>query len=92
MKNARSKAASCVYNNIIYVSGGDNITYHKNYNIEYYDIRAGVWSEFSTPMPKAKMGHCLVAHNDRLWFFGGQEPGSAAYDLTWFSYDLKENI
>ena len=94
MKYARYKAASCIYNDVIYVSGGDDLAYCKNYNVEYYDIRAGVWSEFQTPMPRPKMSHCFVAHNDKLWFFGGQklEYSYGAYDLSWYCYNLKENI
>ena len=93
MKYARCKAASCICDDKVYVSGGCDMTYFMNAPMEYYDIRAGKWSEFETQMPKAKMNHTLVAYDDHLWFFGGEKFGDSLrkYDSTWYSYNLREN-
>jgi hypothetical protein len=92
MKYARSRSASCIHDDIIYVSGGEHLTYFKGC-VECFDFRAGRWRVLGSSMPKPKMNHSLLVHDNRLWFFGGREYNTKyekLTDLTWYSYDLKE--
>jgi hypothetical protein len=93
MKYARYRSASCIHNNTLYVSGGDDLVYYKGY-IECFDLKAGKWHSFITSMPESKMNHTLLAYNDQLWFFGGQNHHCSkkeVNDLSWYLYDLKQD-
>jgi len=94
--HAHSQSASYIHDGTVYVSGGEDQTYETGY-IECFDINAGKWREFEASMPKPKMNHTLLIHNDHLWFFGGKKYTSSnsfasiAEDLTWYSYDMNEH-
>jgi|GEM_PF-2236439 N-acetylneuraminic acid mutarotase len=92
MKTARSEFISAVYNNKIYVFGGQGIRAPVQ-TIEQYDTQTNSWTVIGN-MPFARVGAASCVVGDKMYLFGGRIPISVADDSVCdgiFSYDFTNN-
>ena len=98
---SRREFAACVYQNHLYIHGGENFTRTAFYNdLWAFSFATGKWKELScnnknnnTP----RKAHCMWAARGKLWLYGGIyfPPGitdmqSAESTRDFMAFDLKE--
>lgn len=88
MLSTRIRFSVEVYDNYIYVTGGENRHGHIITHCETYDPLTDSWSAFK-PLPKPRADHASCIVGDQLYVSGGvSERGKIATNSFW-KYDFK---
>ena len=79
-------------NNKVFVSGGSHSYYgHPKTSVKSYDPDTNTWS-YVAKMNNARLGHCLIGLNGRLYAIGGQNVDSVeVYDPDNNTWTLQQN-
>ena len=79
MRNVRNCASSVVYNNELFVVGGNRNSIEKLSLNAVHDDPSLPWENVPAELPGILAGHCSVVYNGRLIVIGGYGAGKDAY-------------
>ena len=82
MRNIRYGSSSVVYNNELFVVGGDCKSIEKLSLNAIHDDQSLPWETFPAELPGRLSGHCSVVYNRRLIVIGGYDRGKDAYSYS----------